>query len=504
MNSLGYLCISLLMLTVSVFTWAEPRIDYDVDDDGLIEINDLQDLNEIRNNFVVLDKENSINLIKGYTLYKVNDGCPEDGCSGYELVGDLDFDSNKNGEFDEGDMFWNEGKGWQPIGGESLRLSAEFNGNGHTLHNLTIRRPDERFIGLFSYSDGAKLHDFSLTANMVTGNDSGAVLGFAVNSSFSMIQVEVVIKGECEESGCKVYDKPSYIGGMLGFVDNCDLKQLVIKAQASGGWYVGGLAGFLYYSDLNEIAVKAEVEGTFIGGVATNAGDSTIDSVVVFVQMNGDRRDVGGLLARGADTQVTNILISGNLDTTGDSLVGGLMGQVHESEVSNVVNLVRLPNLKDESVHLGALIGSASTSTHIDQAYFATDLALTNYYFPEYAQINPSQNYDLVDLQCASGSKNCNGLVFDAFGDVKNSENNNLWSFGTEQEAPTMVLPMGEFGDKDGDGQADSWPIIEGPSVDRNTIDSPNDNDSSNSSGSLYFLLLLIPMLWRRESFQVH
>ncbi|MFT6655681.1 MAG: hypothetical protein ACJAWI_002455, partial [Marinomonas primoryensis] len=40
------------------------RTDYDLDDDGLIEINSLADLNEIRNN------------LDGTTLYGESGGCP--------------------------------------------------------------------------------------------------------------------------------------------------------------------------------------------------------------------------------------------------------------------------------------------------------------------------------------------------------------------------------------------------------------------------------------------
>ena len=54
--------------------------------------------------------------LHGNTLYSSQDGCPIAGCTGYELTQDLNFDTNENGQFDEGDSYWNEGKGWQPIG----------------------------------------------------------------------------------------------------------------------------------------------------------------------------------------------------------------------------------------------------------------------------------------------------------------------------------------------------------------------------------------------------
>ena len=80
------------------------RADYDLDNDGLIEINDLADLDEIRNN------------LDGSSLYASSTGCPAEGCNGFELTADLDFDTNGNGEIDAEDDYWNDGRGWEGIG----------------------------------------------------------------------------------------------------------------------------------------------------------------------------------------------------------------------------------------------------------------------------------------------------------------------------------------------------------------------------------------------------
>ena len=71
------------------------RADYDLDDDGLIEINSLADLDEIRNN------------LDGTGLYGDSTGCPVDGCIGFELTTTLDFDTNADGVMDTNDAYWN-------------------------------------------------------------------------------------------------------------------------------------------------------------------------------------------------------------------------------------------------------------------------------------------------------------------------------------------------------------------------------------------------------------
>ena len=66
--------------------------------------------------------------------------------AGYELTANLDFDTNGNGEADEGDVYWNSGSGWMPIG-ESSAFATTFDGGGHTISNLYIRRSPT--VGLF-------------------------------------------------------------------------------------------------------------------------------------------------------------------------------------------------------------------------------------------------------------------------------------------------------------------------------------------------------------------
>ncbi|MEK9765695.1 MAG: hypothetical protein VW274_04385, partial [Thalassolituus sp.] len=83
------LLITTILGAFSFTAFAESgREDYDLDDDGLIEINDLSDLDEIRNN------------LDGTSLYGTSQGCPEAGCNGFELTTDLDFDTNADGVMD--------------------------------------------------------------------------------------------------------------------------------------------------------------------------------------------------------------------------------------------------------------------------------------------------------------------------------------------------------------------------------------------------------------------
>ena len=112
--------------------------DIDSDSDGLIEVNNLANLNAVRYS------------LKGHH-YKAGEaatanssGCPyiyvngvvTQRCHGHELTTDLDFDTNANGTLDEQDEYWNDGKGWRSIGPDHRNeYSGTFNGNGHVIHS---------------------------------------------------------------------------------------------------------------------------------------------------------------------------------------------------------------------------------------------------------------------------------------------------------------------------------------------------------------------------------
>lgn len=164
--------------------------DVDKDHDGLIEINNLDDLNEIRNN------------LEGKALYGRSDGCPLDGCFGFELTEHLDFDANNNGVFDETDPYWNNGTGWQPIGAfdsiKSQDFKAVFEGNGHTISHLSLlgQQPAYLYNGLFSGTEGATIRNLGLAdVNVTKGIVNAGLAGTIKNSTVIGCYVTGIVEG---------------------------------------------------------------------------------------------------------------------------------------------------------------------------------------------------------------------------------------------------------------------------------------------------------------------
>ena len=147
-------------------------VDYDVDDDGLIDISNLAQLDAVRYD---LDGNGVPTDLNAYLLAFPNRdtsvvgrmGCELTDhdtmpitpnlatCTGYELMADLDFDTDGSGSVGAGDDYPN----WVPIGSNTSPYTTAFNGNGHTISNMTINTSDVGQVGLFGSANGGTLEN---------------------------------------------------------------------------------------------------------------------------------------------------------------------------------------------------------------------------------------------------------------------------------------------------------------------------------------------------------
>ena len=130
-------------------------------DPNLIDVDNLEQLNAIRYD---LDGDGVANETTNAEAYEAVFGTPScpDGCEGYELTADLDFNDIDAMEAGEQLSRWSENcsgscetgtqadgtagnTGWEPIGdnstsGVASRFTATFNGNDYRIRNLYINR----------------------------------------------------------------------------------------------------------------------------------------------------------------------------------------------------------------------------------------------------------------------------------------------------------------------------------------------------------------------------
>ena len=268
----------------------EQVADVDKDNDGLIEICDLEGLNEMR---YQLDG-------MGYTTtdsgIAITAGCPSGGCNGYELTKSLDFLAPSSYRAGDINTTWTTSSGWQPIGNESNRFAATFNGNGYTISNLMIDRRSSDDIGLFGWIEGAEIANLGLLDVNVRGQ---SVVGGLVGSSIGTI-TNSYVTGSVEGD--------TSIGGLVGeSLSSASIAASITNSYAtasvSGVTNVGGLVGInansAFSASITNSYASGEVEasGITVGGlVGENSGFGTITNSYATGEVTGTSNQAGGLV----------------------------------------------------------------------------------------------------------------------------------------------------------------------------------------------------------------
>ena len=263
--------------------------DIDTDDNGLIEINDLEGLDAIR---YQLDGSG---YRQNETVDKITTGCPDEGCTGYELTRSLDFEQGASYRSGIIRTAWTTGLGWLPIGTSEAPFDAEFNAKGHTIARLRIGRDSAINVGLFGVTESnAKIENVGLLDVDVSGNQGvGGLVGYKQGGSI----VNSHVTGQVRGSGG--YD----VGGLVG-------------------WHRGGTISDSYSSiTVSAVARFAQNAGGLVGD---NDGGTITDSYALG-SVNGEEK-VGGLVGRNSNT---GIITRGRAEVrvNGGAEVGGLVGE---------------------------------------------------------------------------------------------------------------------------------------------------------------------------------
>lgn len=204
----------------------------------------------------------------------------------YELMQDIDASQTAT---------WNGGKGFAPIGRNVYPpFSGRFEGNGHTIRDLTINRPDEQYVGLFARVFSGTLQDIGLENASVAGlryvgglvaeTDTYAhVIGCHVGGTVTAQQCVGGVAGTnggamsgcystATVTGTAGWAYGSYTGGLVG----CNNQAVISRCWSSGpvksvGSYdrsgnslgfVGGLVGYAwYYASIQDSYSTGSVTG---------------------------------------------------------------------------------------------------------------------------------------------------------------------------------------------------------------------------------------------------
>ncbi len=192
-----------------------------------------------------------------------------DNC--YVLGNDIDASETR---------FWNDGKGFEPIGGT---FRGCFYGDMHIITNLYINRPTENYVGLFRVlSDYMVVESLELVDVDITGNNYvGGLAGYVPDTFVSYVGVTGSISGNDYVGGLIGYATSgtdlcytmgnvsghNYVGGLIGRQSSDWIGNSFSMSNVSGNAYVGGLSGRLSSNVYYTYAAGAVSGNSQVGGL---------------------------------------------------------------------------------------------------------------------------------------------------------------------------------------------------------------------------------------------
>lgn len=407
-NVMPRIVFFLLLSVLSTYSFAQAdRVDFDLDDNGLIEINDWVDLNEIRNN------------LDGTTLYGQSTGCPDAGCVGFELATDLNFDSNLDGILDAQDDYWDDGRGWNPVGSNTTPFTAIFDGQGFVIRNLMINRTSS-FGGLFGVATNATFRRvrlegdlLSITASSVTGGLVGIASATKIESSS--------VRGAVRSSS-------NAAGGLAGTVTSSIIERSFTTGSVTSSCYscsysAGGLVA--------RAAENTHVEASF--------SNSRVSATGTFAEA------VGGLVGMLDSSVIRASYAKG--DVSGSENAGGLVGLLDAGDVRGSYSIGKISGY----FSIGGLIGAARNSAIVADSYWATDAS-------DRTHSAGGVGATLAQLRCPLAANNLSCLtsgLYDGWDGYVDSEGSPYWFFGDASTLPVLRLDGEIYRDTDGDGAFD-------------------------------------------------
>ena len=341
--------------------------DVDTNGNGLIEIANAEQLNQSRHNLLGSSFKSSADDAGDANGCGGMEGVI--ACNGYELIADIYLTTYAN---------------WQPIGGcptyasprctdTAALFNAIFDGNNHTINNLTITNPAGSYAnasGLFgAISSDSILRNIHIRSGNISGggNNVGLLVGYArgesVNIGPSIINSSA--EGAVNASG-------NFVGGLVGD----GFRSTITSSYAAGGavsgdFHVGGLVGDGQDARITSsyAAGGAVSGGNFVGGLVGNGNSAEItSSYAAGGSVSGTGNNVGGLVGNGLSATITSSYAAGGAVRGDGGAVGGLVGLGHSATITS--SYAAGGDVSGTGIDVGGLVGNGHSAT-ITSSYAA-------------------------------------------------------------------------------------------------------------------------------------
>jgi len=295
----------------------------------------------------------------------------------------------------------NNGKGFNPIGSPDTPFTGIFDGDGYEISGLVINRIDEDYVGLFGYTDNARIQNTNLINSSVYGkNYVGGMIGYSNLTKINDSNSSAYIYGDDSSVGGLIGENEKgnvsnsfstgsvsgnlFVGGLIGTNQGL-VEESFASGNVTGENYVGGLVGSnSVYANIYNSRSYGDVSGNhFIGGLVGSNSQSEIKRSYATGEVQGDSRiggfagynlitglitesyatgnvtginQVGGLVGLSTQSQIIDSYSNGNI--SGDQNIGGLVGE-NSSEVKSSYSIGRV----EGSENVGGFIGLNESTT---------------------------------------------------------------------------------------------------------------------------------------------
>jgi filamentous hemagglutinin family protein len=263
---------------------------------------------------------------------------------------------------------WNPANGFVPVGATvAAPFAGSFNGQGHTISNLTIvdtsqvqqtlptDQESDGAVGLFGFvGSSGVLENVTLANAKVTGGNgmevgalAGDVAGLVANASSS----GTVTVGDVDSEFGSDARAGGLVGELTGTIQNASSSAKVIGGDA----LVGGLLGE---------SIGGTVTGSFATGMVNGGAGSDAGGFIGF----GDSVTIDASYATGDVTQ----------STAGSNFAGGFAGDLEFSTVTRSFATGNVNTLGDDgnSAEAGGFVGNL-LSTTVNNAYATGSVTAT-------------------------------------------------------------------------------------------------------------------------------
>ena len=234
----------------------------------------------------------------------------------YTLAGNIDLGSSLAAVGGKYPGMWSSA-GFDPIGNGTAKFTGAFDGQGHTIANLTINRPSAANVGLFGYiGSSATISDIGLIGVNVSGSaNTGTLVGYSEAGTITRAFATGAVTANSDVVG-------GLVGSNTGSISQSHAAVTVTESGAghSAGGLVGSNGGLI---QLSYATGAVSSGGTRVGGlVGSNSGNTQLSYATGAVSGTSD---VGGLVGYHTDFgSIAQSYAAGAV--SGTSQVGGLVG----------------------------------------------------------------------------------------------------------------------------------------------------------------------------------